>query len=209
MGEWKMVDIDRSSLDEASRSPARAGFLRAIGGPQFIVAQMFTIAATVLGVYLAGYVGFQRTLEYDRLVKAQQQSELLQAMHSELKDNTTRMREFATELDPTGATATYAWPALRLYVWTAAGRTQAVFETPPQTLTGMQAFYEQVGSMLGNSQAHEWFRRSTGTYAFDRNTFKTRFEDQIRFSEETLLPTIERAAADAAQRAADYADGGA
>lgn len=202
-----MVDIDRSSLDEASRGPARAGFIRSIGGPQFIVAQLFTIAATVLGVYLAGYVGFQRTLEYDRLVKAQQQADLLSAMHSELTDNTTRMREFAGKLDPTGAKATYAWPALRLYVWTAAGRTSAVFETPPQTLAGMQAFYEEIGSMLSNTQAQEWFRRSTGTYAFDRNTFKTRFEEQIKLSEETLLPTIQRAAADAAQRAADYSGG--
>ena len=203
-----MVDIDRAALDEASRGSSR-GFLHTIGGPQFIVAQLFTIAATVLGVYLAGYVGFQRTLEYDRLVKAQQQAEILLSMQAELKDNATRMREFSEKLDPSGANSVYSWPSLRLYVWTAAGRSPAVFDTPPQTLAGMQAFYADIGSMLADSQAHEWFRRATSSVAYERNTFKERFVELVKFADETLLPTLERAAADAAQRAAQISNDGA
>jgi len=188
-----MVDIDRSSLDEASR-PKRGGFLQSIGGPQFLTAQFFTIAATILGVYLAGYVGFQRTLQYDRLIKAEQQADLLKAMQAELTDNTTRLRAFFDKLDPSGAKSVYEWPQLRLFVWNAAGRTPAVFETPPQTLAGMQSFYDEMNRLLTNDKAHEWFRRSVSTFAYDRTQFKKRMDEQLVFAEETLLPSIRSAA---------------
>ena len=78
-----MVDIKQASLDEASRGPVQSGFLGSLGGPQFIIGQIFTIIATVLGVYLAGYVGFQRTLEYDRLNEAQREDAAATAAKAE------------------------------------------------------------------------------------------------------------------------------
>jgi hypothetical protein len=74
-----MVDINSGSLNQSTRPQSRRqeGLLGALGGPQFLAAQFFTIFATVLGVYLAGYVGFQRTLEYDALIRTRQQANLL------------------------------------------------------------------------------------------------------------------------------------
>src|ERR1700676_1275204 len=78
-GGAEMTNVQTDGQKEVVREPKFEGILKAIGGPQFLAAQFFTILATILGVYLAGYVGFQRTLEYDRFVKAQQQSDLLTA----------------------------------------------------------------------------------------------------------------------------------
>jgi hypothetical protein len=93
-GSLETDSLETDSLEEVILEPKHVSFLKAIGGPQFLAAQFFIILATILGVYLAGYVGFQRTLEYDRFVKAQQRSDLLVAMHEELKQNVARLRNF-------------------------------------------------------------------------------------------------------------------
>src|SRR5215813_2443420 len=94
-----MSNIETIALEEVNRQPKKAaGFMSALGGPQFLAAQFFTILATVLGVYLAGYVGFQRTLEYDRFQKAQQRADLLTAIEDELKQNAVRLQKFNERL---------------------------------------------------------------------------------------------------------------
>jgi hypothetical protein len=205
-----MARLDASALDEATRGPKDQGFLAALGGPQFIVAQLFTIMATVLGVYLAGYVGFQRTLEYDRFTKAQQQTELLQAMGAELRHNTQRLRDFVGQMQRTqdGIAVYRDWPKLRLYVWRAAAQTPTVFEAPPQTLADMQAFYEDTGEMLANSEAHKMFRSLTSSNEFDRRQYAERMDAQLKLAEGTLLPSLEQAAAASAALAQKYADVG-
>jgi hypothetical protein len=129
-------DCERQSGDrqgEVVLEPKHVSFLKAIGGPQFLAAQFFTILATILGVYLAGYVGFQRTLEYDRFVKAQQRSDLLLAMHEELKQNVARLRKFNERLpaDVGNGVHDADWPHLRLFVWQAAGRSVSALDIPP------------------------------------------------------------------------------
>src|SRR6516164_7799428 len=92
------MSVLETSLEEVVPAPKTKSLLSAIGGPQFLAAQFFTILATIAGVYLAGYVGFQRNLEYDRYVKAQQRSGLLTAIHGELKENIASIRTFNEEL---------------------------------------------------------------------------------------------------------------
>jgi hypothetical protein len=132
--------METASLEETVREPKAGGFLFAIGGPQFLAAQIFTVLATILGVYLAGYVGFQRTLEYDRFVKAQQRSDLLTAAQEELKQNIARLHKFNERLPAEVGTAVTSsdWPRLRLFVWQAAGRSASVFDVPPQILTDLR-----------------------------------------------------------------------
>ncbi len=100
-----MARIETGSLEEMVRQPKGKSFIKAIGGPQFFAGQIFTILATILGVYLAGYVGFQRTLEYDRFVKAQQRSDLLTATQEELKQNIVRLQKFNERLPAEVGTA--------------------------------------------------------------------------------------------------------
>ena len=203
-----MANLETASLDEAARSARRGGFLSSIGGPQFIVAQLFTILATILGVYLAGYVGFQRTLQYDRFVKAEQQANLLTSMHAELKQNTDRLRAFVPALEKTQeGQGVYAdWPRLHLFIWNASAESPTVFATPPQTLAGMQAFYEDINKMLNDTRMQEAFRRITSSNAYDRKTFTEQFDAQVKIAETQLLPALRNTAANAQALMTDYAE---
>jgi hypothetical protein len=198
------MPINNAALDEAQRTPEKFGLIESIGGPQFIIAQLFTIAATVLGVYLAGYVGFQRTLEYDRYVKAQQQSDLLNAVYSELKDNANRVRDFANRIDPSGAENVGEWPRLRLFVWQAAGQTTSAFDIPPEALSGMQAFYDETGETLGNSRAREWFRTSNTFFSSDKIRMKETLLRNVKTAETSLLPALQKASAASSELITKY-----
>lgn len=189
------MTLNNAALDEARRTPEKFGALESLGGPQFIVAQLFTIVATILGVYLAGYVGFQRTLEYDRYVKAQQQSDLLTAVYAELRDNAARVNNFASRIDETGSVAIGEWPRLRLYVWTAAGQTTSAFDIPPVALSGMQALYDEVGETLSNPRARAWFETSNAFFSSDRMRMKETLLRNVKLAEATLLPALQNAAA--------------
>lgn len=191
------MSIDRAPLADAVRTTTQRGLIAGIGGPGFLAAQFFTILATILGVYLAGYVGFQRTLEYDHFTKAQQQASLLEALHTELTDNTTRLREFVDNMDTTGATRIYEWPRLRLFAWHAAGQTQAAFDVPGPTLGRMQTFYEDAGEMLTGPRGRELFGNSSGSYSYDRAKFKERLDAQVKTAETELMQGLVKAAAEA------------
>jgi hypothetical protein len=198
------MTLNNAALDEAQRTAEKFSFLERVGGPQFIVAQLFTIAATVLGVYLAGYVGFQRTLEYDRYVKAQQQSDLLNAVYAELRDNTARVKDFANRIEPAGGGAIGEWPRLRLFVWNAAGQTTSAFDIPPEALSGMQALYDEVGETLNNAGAREWFKTSNSFFIPDRTRFKETLLRNVKVAETALLPALQKAASASAALITKY-----
>jgi hypothetical protein len=200
-----MVDIDRSSLDQVTRTQ-RSGILASIGGPQFLAAQIFTIFATVLGVYLAGYVGFQRTLEYDALVKARQQANLLTSLHTELQDNTRRLREFVPLMEKTqeGEGVYQNWPRLYQFIWRASAENPVLFDVPPSVLSGIQSFYENAGDLLSNETAHQEFRSLTSTNAYSRTQFTEEFDTLVKTAETELLPSLQQAADAANELVRDY-----
>ena len=201
------MTLNNAALDEAQRTPEKMGFLEHLGGPQFIIAQLFTIAATILGVYLAGYVGFQRTLEYDRYVKAQQQSDILNAVYAELRDNAARVKDFANRIDPSGAENVGDWPRLRLFVWNAAGQTTSAFDIPPEALSGMQTVYDEVGEALNNPRAREWFKTSNSFFSSDKTRMKETLLRNVKTAETTLLPALLQAASPSADLIAKYRPG--
>lgn len=201
-----MVDIKQASFDEATRP--NQGFMGSLGGAQFIVGQIFTIIATVLGVYLAGYVGFQRTLEYDRFTEAQRQSNLIQALRAELGDNTARLRDFVPLMQKTqdGEPIYREWPRMRLFVWTASSQNSALFDAPSKAITDMQAFYEDVSDLLNGSAVRDAFRHLTSSNAFDRKRITEQLDALVKQAETAILPLLERAGADADAIVSRYAD---
>jgi len=187
-----MAKIAAAHLQETAQSPRPAGVVSAIRRLQFLVVQFFTILATVVGVYLAGYVGFQRNLEYGRLVKAQQKADLLMAVHEELKQNMVRLRKFNERLPAdvgTGVTSS-EWPHLRLFVWQAAGHSSSAFDMPPKLLNDIQAVYADVNELLNNAEARESFRSLTASNTFYRRQFKESFNAQMTFAETSILPAL-------------------
>ena len=204
-----MARIETAGLEQVAREPKREGFVAAVGGLQFLTAQFFTIVATILGVYLAGYVGFQRTLEYDQYVKAQQRSDVLTAIQGELQQNVARLQKFNERLPAdvgTGVTAA-EWPHLRLFAWQAAGRSSSAFDMPPHAVTDIQTVYEDIGEMLNDAEAHQAFRSLTTSNVYERTQFKERLSQHLKLAETSIIPTLDKAVAEAEQLVRKYSNG--
>jgi hypothetical protein len=183
-----MARVDTASFEEATRQ-SRPRFR----GLQFLAGQILTIVGSVVGIYLAGYVSFQRTLEYDRFVKAQQKSDLLTAAREELKQNVARLQKFNERLPAdvgTGLTAS-EWPRLRLFVWQAAGHSSSAFDIPPQILTDMQAVYGDLDLILNDTEARQNFRSLTQSNVFDRTKFKERLTAELKLAETSIVPALD------------------
>jgi hypothetical protein len=196
-----------TSEEQVIREQKSVGFLEAIGGSRFVVAQFFTILGTIFGVYLASYVAFQRNLEYDRFVKAQQRSDLVSALHEELKQNVDRLRKFNERLPAevgTGVLET-GWPHLRLFVWQAAGRSSNALDMP-QIMLDVQSLYDDVNDMLNDADARKMFRILTQSNTYDRTRFKERLTDRLKSVEASIFPAMDEATAASAQLVKKYAD---
>jgi hypothetical protein len=203
-----MAKILTESLEEeVVRESRPASFFHAIGGPKFAVAQFFTILGTIFGVYLAGYVGFQRTLEYDRFVKAQQRSDLVVAMHEELKQNVDRLRKFNERLpaDSGNGVLETDWPHLRLFVWQAAGRSSSALDMP-QIIIDVQSFYDDINDMLNSADARQMFRRLSQSNTYDRTQFKERLNNRLKFVDASIFPAMDEARTAVAQLLKKYSD---
>ena len=198
-----MAKVDTAPFEEAERS-SRGRFR----GLEFFAGQIFTILASVVGVYLAGYVSFQRTLEYDRLTKAQQKSDLLTAAREELKQNVVRLQKFNERLPAEVGTGVVnsEWPQLRLFVWQAAGRSSSAFDIPPQILIDMQAFYGDVELMLNDGEAHQNFRSLSQSNSYERNQFKQRLVAQLKLADTSIVPALSSEIGAAEQLTKKYSD---
>jgi len=198
-----MAKVDTAPFEEAER-PSRAR----LRGIEFFAGQFFTILASVVGVYLAGYVSFQRTLEYDRLTKAQQKSDLLTATREELKQNVARLQKFNDRLPADVGTGVVnsEWPQLRLFVWQAAGRSSSAFDIPPQILIDMQGFYGDVELMLNDGEAHQNFRSLSQSNSYERNQFKQRLVTQLKLADTSIVPALNNEIGAAEQLTKKYSD---
>jgi hypothetical protein len=183
-----MGKVETATFEEAARQ-SRPRF----GNLQFLAGQIFTIIGSVVGIYLAGYVSFQRTLEYDRLVKAQQKSDLLTATREELKQNVVRLQKFNERLPAEVGTGLVGseWPHLRLFVWQAAGHSSSAFDIPPQVLTDMQTLYGDLDLMLNDNEAHQNFRSLTQSNVFDRTKYKERLTTELKLAETSIVPALD------------------
>jgi len=198
-----MAKVDTAPFEEAERT-SRARFR----GLEFFVGQIFTILASIVGVYLAGYVSFQRTLEYDRLTKAQQKSDLLTAAREELKQNVIRLRKFNDRLpaEVGNSVINSEWPQLRLFVWQAAGRSSSAFDIPPQILVDMQAFYGDIELMLNDGEARGNFRSLSQSNVYDRTRFKERFVAQLKLADTSIVPALDSEISAAEQLTKKYSN---
>jgi hypothetical protein len=192
----------------AEAAGAAEDFFPAPGGSRFLLGQFLTILGSILGVYLASYVSFQRTLKYNRFVRAQTRSAVLTATGEELKQNIASLHRLNERLPAeVGVGVTDAeWTRLRLFVWHAVGRSSSAFDLPPEILTGLQALYEDLVDMLSDPAARQNFRSLTASNIYDRTQFKKRLLAQLNVAETSILPTLEISAAKARKLVARYAD---
>ncbi|MEL6317850.1 MAG: hypothetical protein AAFR16_09470 [Pseudomonadota bacterium] len=176
----------------------REGGRRGLGlGFTFMTGQVFTIASTIIGVYLAGYVGFQRTLEYDGYRNAREVVQVLGALEAELEDNLSRLDAHLARMRDTfeGKPLYGDWPELRLYLWDAAQQNPSVFAAPAGALTALQGFYDESARALADENSRERFRRITSSNAYERNLAVEAMTARIARAREQILPSLAQAMA--------------
>jgi hypothetical protein len=199
--ELTMAKVEAASF-ERETGASRARFR----GVQFIAGQFFAVLASVVGIYFASYVSFQRTLEYDRLTKAQQKSDLLAAVRDELKQNVARLYKFNERLpaDTGFGVSNSEWPQLRLSLWQAAGHSPSFFDIRPQILIDMQAFYADIDLKLSDAEAHQDFRTLTTSNVYDRTQFKQHLVAQLKLAETSIVTELDNEIAAAEQLTKKY-----
>lgn len=177
-----------------------------IGGREFVLGQLLAIASTIIGVYLAGYVGFQRTLEYDAFRNARERLNVLQALHEELDQNLDILDAHLVRMKATheGKPLYGDWPRQRLYLWHAAAESPALFEAPAETLAHMQAFYAETGELLADETLHKAYSGISSSNAYERKQTDERLEGLMRTARADLLPALEQAMAAPRKRVDEY-----
>lgn len=115
---------------------------------RFWTGQACAIAATVVAVYLAAYVGYDRALEYDQLVKDQSTHYLLSSMQAEVLDNLAAIDDIATRIETVSLPEQLGEEELEGYVWGLMAEQSETSRIPSAILTGTRRLYRDIRGFL-------------------------------------------------------------
>jgi hypothetical protein len=197
-----MAKVETASL-ERETSASGAGFR----GRHFLVGQFFAILASVVGIYFASYVSFQRTLEYDRFTRAHQKSSLLTAAREEFKENIARLRRLNEQIEAlkeNNPGKPVEWPLMQLSIWEAAGHSPAFFDINPQILIEIQAFYADIGQSVKDPEVHEWYHLMDAGYSYDRKQLKQHLIALLELAGTSVVPALDNEIAEAQRLTKKY-----
>ncbi|MCP5170551.1 MAG: hypothetical protein H6999_12440 [Hahellaceae bacterium] len=120
----------------------------------FWVGQLFMLAGTVLGVYMAAQAGLYQALQYDAIIDMQNNYYLRLSLHDELHDNVQTLRSYTEQLaHPGGTDLRQLHPELGLMVWESMKFSAVTLETPSQFLSESQRFYQQVADLVSRVES--------------------------------------------------------
>ncbi|WP_259781497.1 hypothetical protein [Aestuariispira ectoiniformans] len=131
-------------------SPLR--FMSVSGRPnlEFWFTQVVILVSTVLGVYLAGFAGFEIAVNFDRYQSASEVSYLEKSLRAEVADNIAKVEFWAESYDQ----GPMLWHDSRFapresfklddMIWQTMRNSPRTFEVDPDVLTGVRRFYSKV-----------------------------------------------------------------
>lgn len=105
----------------------------------FWVAQIFLMASTVLGVYLAAQVGLKQAVLFDEIDTTENRYKLLASVKSELNANLEKLDKYANKVANTGQNLPP--PRLQKVVWKTLPRSPTTLKSKPGLLTRAESFY--------------------------------------------------------------------
>lgn len=114
---------------------------------EFWAGQLFTIFATIIGVYLAANSGFEKAIEFDNITNARQSYYVQKALFDELQDNLQKTQVWTEEFNKNPqrndmhlALEKYQY---QYYLWQTIQESSAVFEVPYRFVGGINQFYTE------------------------------------------------------------------
>lgn len=131
--------------------------LRGMGNPtdngKFWIAQIFMLAATVAGVYLAATVGFDRALTFDQLTKQRTALNMLAALENEVESNNeelilTNQSIAKAHIGMLDKADISKWFSPSTYVWDAMTESPELFVISPEVINSVRSYYDDVQSLI-------------------------------------------------------------
>ena len=127
--------------------------IRVIAAPgdaaRFWLAQVFLVASTIVGVYLAASVGFDKALQFEVLREDRALYYLLVALREELEDNAGAITATAREAARRGDLGRLATAGrLQTFVWDTMRESAQTFQVPARVLTGTRRFHARIGLLV-------------------------------------------------------------
>lgn len=152
---------------------------------EFWMSHLLVMLGTIIGVYLAATLGFNKAIEYE-LVKSDKDSYYLRsAMREELKDNLDNIDVWSKDF-LSGQARNYIGKAenyqLEDFVWKTMQDSPSTFEIPNKILTGVRRFYANTRNNLD--------KMTRKNYAAHGDV-KTMQAEAIKI-QEVLMPLIEK-----------------
>ncbi len=147
----------------------------------FWVSQIFILAATVAGVYLAANQGFRQAIAYEKLMGDKSNYYLRLSLRNEISDNIELVREYMKRIETGGPAARKAPFKLETFIWESMKFSSATLETPSDLLTESRNFYRTVADI----------QEKVSTLTFGVETAKKQLTELIERMEKDVLPRFD------------------
>lgn len=113
----------------------------------FWISQIFIIAATVLGVYLASSQGFKQALAYEGIQSDKNNYYLRKSLQNELTDNLVLVKDYMDKIEKGSIADRKSAFRLDTFVWESMKYSSATLETPSDLLKESRRFYREVNDI--------------------------------------------------------------
>ncbi len=156
---------------------------------EFWVSNLFIMASTVLGVYLAAQAGFRTAVEFETVRSEREGYYMRRALYEEFKDNLDqedRVYEFIVNKDGwrnrNGNADQYK---LQSFVWDTMKQQSITFQLPTEILNGVRRYYDNAASTAVN------LAQGQGTAIQAAKSLA----EETKKARETTLPIMEKSIA--------------
>jgi hypothetical protein len=183
--------------------------VRESGNAEFWVANLFLMASTIIGVYLAAHAGFTTALQFEIARSERDGYYMRRALLDEVKDNLDSVGEWSGAFEKTlrnriseqyflpSDTWTAYWSEkngwsnagvapeelkMKTFVWETMKQQAITFQLAPELLSAVRRYYDSMDGNMKDVLGHEW---RAGPAA------KSILEDTRRMREE-IVPAFER-----------------
>lgn len=128
---------------------------RDLGSSGFWISQLFVVAATIIGVYLAAHAGLEQAIAFDRLNSQESNYYLRKSLHDEVADNVSILRTYANETLPGNlmqAELKDSRPVMSRYVWETMRYSPHTLEVPSVFLTEARRFVREADAIIHKAE---------------------------------------------------------
>lgn len=155
-------------------------------GTRFWLAQILMLTSTIIGVYLAGMIGFEKGMQFDELRTQKVVYHMLSSIEGELDDNLNAMQKLTEEIK------TLPFPIMQrlreergldTFIWESMKESSETFRIPSDIITGIRRYYSNMEGIMRRLEKSE-LGRSNAADQIKSESAKVKELVMIRIHEE-------------------------